>query len=387
MLKFMDFCAGIGGGRLGLELNGLKCVAYSEIDKNPAETYKLFYNDDNNFGDLMKIDINKIPDFDVMIAGFPCQTFSIVGKREGFEDDRGLVIYGLLKILKEKNVKAFIMENVKGLVNHNKGRTLQTISELLDDAGYDFDYKVLNSIDYGVPQMRERIYLVGFRKDIHTLPFEWPVATEMKDIKDYLIDEDSKIINVENPTFQKYLNNKYNKDKFNINEILKQDYLVLDWRQSDLRLYEGKCPTLRTGRHGILYVKDRQLRKLSGYEALLLQGFPKELADKAKRTKILDSKLLGQAGNAMTVSVIKLLCEQLLKCLNMDENRTLEGDKQMNIDDLILRGSMTAKNGFKNEDDVADKFNNWKTDSDAQKWLRIMNYNLKDIEYVNAIVI
>lgn len=320
MLKFMDFCAGIGGGRLGLELNGLKCVAHSEIDENPAKTYKLFYNDDNNFGDLMTIDTNKIPDFDIMIAGFPCQTFSIVGKRAGFDDNRGLIIYGLINILKEKNVKAFIMENVKGLVNHDKGRTLDTISKALDEAGYNLDYRVLNSIDYGVPQMRERIYLVGIKKEIYKSPFNWPKPLESDNIniKDYLIDEDSKVLDVENPTFQKYLNNKYNQGKFNINEILKQEYLVLDWRQSDLRLYEGKCPTLRTGRHGILYVKNGQLRKLSGYEALLLQGFPKNLAEKAKKEGISDSKLLSQAGNAMTVNVIKAICEELLKCLNKD---------------------------------------------------------------------
>lgn len=385
MLKFMDFCSGIGGGRLGLELNGLKCVAHSEIDESPAKTYKLLFNDDNNFGDLMNIDIDKIPDFDIMIAGFPCQTFSIAGKRAGFEDSRGLIIYGLIKILKEKNVKAFILENVKGLVNHDKGRTLQIISEALDDAGYDFDYKVLNSIDYGVPQMRERIYIVGVRKDLHTLPFKWPEPVCSKDIREYLIDDDSKILDINNGTFQKYLNNKYNKGKFNMDEILKQEYLVLDWRQSDLRLYEGKCPTLRTGRHGILYVKNGQLRKLSGYEGLLLQGFPKELAEKAKIEGISDSKLLAQAGNAMTVNVIQYICEELLNCLEINKNKG--EDKQMTIEDLVLRGSRTARNGFKNEDDIADKFNSWKTDSEAQSWLEIMGYNLEEIEYVNALVI
>ena len=385
ILKFMDFCAGIGGGRLGLELNGLKCVAHSEVDKNPAETYKLFFDDDNNFGDLMKIDTSNIPDFDIMIAGFPCQTFSIAGKRAGFEDSRGLVIYGLIKILKEKNVKAFIMENVKGLVNHDKGRTLQIISEALDDAGYDFDYKVLNSIDYGVPQMRERIYLVGVKKELNTLPFEWPEPVTMPYIENYLIDDNSEILDVNNPTFQKYLNNKYNIGKFNIEEILKQENLVLDWRQSDLRLYEGKCPTLRTGRHGILYVKNGQLRRLSGYEALLLQGFPKKLAEKAKVKGISNSKLLSQAGNAMTVSVIQAICKQLINCL--DKYIDKEGGTQMSIDDLILRGSMTAKNGFKNEYDIADKFNNWENDTEAQEWLKIMNYDLTEIEYVKADVI
>lgn len=384
-MKFMDFCAGIGGGRLGLELNGLTCIGHSEIDDEPNKTYKLFFNDEKNYGDLMNIDTSKLEDFDLMIAGFPCQTFSICGKRAGFDDNRGLVIYGLIKILIEKNVKAFIMENVKGLVNHDGGRTLQIISEKLDDAGYDFDYKVLNSLDYGVPQMRERIYLVGVRKDEHTLPFSFPEPIETPDIRNFLIDTDNKILDKNDKTFQKYLNNKYNVGKYDIDEILKKDYLVLDTRQSDLRLYEGKVPTLRTGRHGILYVKDGQLRKLSGYEALLLQGFPKELADKTKTYKITEGKLLSQAGNAMTVNVIEKVTKQLLDCLDINKDEKVSG--QMSIEDLILRGSRTAKNGFKNEQDIADKFNNWKTDAEAREWLEIMKYDLEEIEYVKAEVI
>lgn len=315
-MKFMDFCAGIGGGRIGLEENCLECVAHSEIDSDTNATYRLFFgNDEKNYGDLMSIDTQTLPDFDILIGGFPCQTFSIVGKREGFEDSRGQIIYGLIKILTEKNIPYFILENVKGLVNHNKGKTLQTILQALSNAGYYVDFKVLNSIDYGVPQLRERIYFIGVKKELMKQPFCWPKPTITPDLKDYLVDADSEVLDVNNPTWQKYLNNKYNKGKFNLNELLKEDYLVLDWRQSDLRLYRGKTPTLRTGRHGILYVKDGKIRKLSGYEGLLLQGFPKILADKAKQANINNNKLLSQAGNAMTVPVINLLCKQLLMCL------------------------------------------------------------------------
>lgn len=107
-LKFMDFCSGIGGGRLGLELNGMECIAHSELDPNPDLTYQLFFNDKNNYGDLTKININDLPEFDVMLAGFPCQTFSIVGKRKGFEDERGQIIYGLVDILAVKKIPYFI---------------------------------------------------------------------------------------------------------------------------------------------------------------------------------------------------------------------------------------------------------------------------------------
>ena len=315
-MKFMDFCAGIGGGRLGLELNNIECVAHSEIDMITNQTYRLFFGEqEKNYGDLICIDTKTLPDFDILIGGFPCQTFSIVGKREGFADSRGQIIYGLIKILVEKDVPYFILENVKGLVNHNKGETLKAILEELSRVGYYVDYKVLNSEDYGVPQLRERIYFVGIKKDLIKKPFVWPHPTPMPNIRDYLIDTDNDILDKNAPTWQKYLNNKYNKGKFDLDELLSEDYLVLDWRQSDLRLYRGKTPTLRTGRHGILYVKDGKLRKLSGYEGLLLQGFPKELADKAKRAKINNNKLLSQAGNAMTVSVIRAIGRSLLECI------------------------------------------------------------------------
>ena len=315
MLKFFDFCAGIGGGRLGLENAGFKCVGHSEIDKNPAATYDIFFEKSFNWGDLMKINPIELPEFDIMISGFPCQTFSIVGKRDGFNDNRGLVIYGLAKIIKEKKLKGFILENVKGLISHNGGETLKIIINLLEELGYDITYKVLNSLEYGVPQMRERIYIVGIKKEFKCKEFQWPNRNEVVDIKRFLIDNSNKILPVENLTFQRYLNNKYNNGKINIEKILEKDYLVLDTRQSDLRIYEKKCPTLRTGRHGILYVKDGQLKKLSGYEALLLQGFPKVIADCAKENKIPESKLLSQAGNAMTVNVIQCIGEELKKCI------------------------------------------------------------------------
>ena len=374
-MKFMDFCAGIGGGRMGLGQNNIECVAYSEIDFAADNTYRIFFGEkEKNYGDLMKIDAKKLPDFDILICGFPCQTFSIVGKREGFSDSRGQIIYGLIKILKEKNIPYFILENVKGLVNHNNGETLKTIIKALDDAGYNVDYRVLNSEDNGVPQLRERIYFVGIKKDISKGAFNWPKPTDKPNIKDYLIDTDNEVLDMNNPTWQKYLNNKYNRGNFDFEKLLKEDYLVLDWRQSDLRVYKGKVPTLRTGRHGILYVKNGKLKKLSGYEGLLLQGFPKSLAEKSRNVS--NSKILSQAGNAMTVSVISKIGKSLLEYI--------EGEK---VDNLVLRGSMTAKNGFQNEKEIAEKFNHWETDTEARQWLVIMQYDLNNIEYVKATVL
>lgn len=324
----MDFCAGIGGGRIGLENLGMSCVGFSEIDKDAEATYRYFFNsDEKNYGDLMKINPSNLPDFDFMVGGFPCQSFSIIGSRCGLEDkERGQIIYGLVKILMAKNVKYFILENVKGLINHDKGRTLKIILELLDTAGYKVYHKNLNSLDFGVPQMRERIYFVGIKKNLidNSFSFEFPKCSNTKiSIDECLIDDTDLTFNEKlssYTTFLKYLNNKYNKDKYKIEELLSNDFRVIDTRQSDLRIYDKKTPTLRRGRHGILYVRDKKFRKLSGYESLLLQGFPKKYADKAKNN-ISNAKLLQQSGNAMTVNVIEEISKNLIKAIGRTDDK------------------------------------------------------------------
>jgi len=323
-LKFMDFCAGIGAGRLGLEKNGLSCVGFSEIDKQAEITYRKFFGEDEiNHGDLTKIDPKKLPDFEMMIAGFPCQTFSVIGQRRGMGDERGQIIFSLIKIMLAKNLKYFILENVKGLTNHDNGNSFRVILQELEKAGYKVFYQVLNSVDYGVPQMRERIYFVGIRKDLvpDDFQFYFPERQTRADVKDYLIDTkelefDEKKIAYE--TFLKYLENKYNKGQYDVKKLLGQDYVVIDTRQSDLRIYRNKVPTLRTGRHGILYVRDGKFRKLSGYESLLLQGFPKELAKKVDGV-IDEIHLLKQTGNAMTVNAIEAIAKELFKTLETYE--------------------------------------------------------------------
>lgn len=320
-LRFMDFCAGIGGGRLGLETLGMQCVAFSEIDRNAEKTYREFFGkEEKNYGDLTKINPKELPDFDLMIAGFPCQTFSVIGQRAGMKDRRGQIIFSLIDIMKAKNLKYFILENVKGLINHDKGRTKRIIFEELDKAGYKIFPKLVSSLQYGVPQMRERIYIVGVRKDLikTNVPFPYPESVKIPELKNYLIDTNELEFDEKKrayETFLKYLDNKYNKGKFFIDKLLKEDYLVIDTRQSDLRLYRGKAPTLRTGRHGILYTRNGKFRRLSGFESLLLQGFPEKLTNKIK-DKIQEVYLLSQAGNAMTVSVVEAFGASLLEFIN-----------------------------------------------------------------------
>lgn len=325
-MTFIDFCAGIGGGRLGLELNGFQCIGYSEIDKNAVKTYKKLHNTENeiNFGDITQINPVLLPNFDLLIAGFPCQTFSIVGKREGLKNNKeGQIIYYLADILRIKQPQYFILENVKGLVNHNGGKTFQEVLKLLEYAGYNVYFDVINSINF-LPHSRERIYFIGIKhnarikysySELNNILFsnisktEYNLKTFLNPTEENLFTEASTSYK----TFLKYLNNNYNKGKFCINELLQKDYLIIDIRQSDLRLYENKVPTLRRNRQGILYVYKNQFYTLSALDALRLQGFDKI---NNLENKIIDLKkqdILKQCGNAMSVNVIENLAFNLLR--------------------------------------------------------------------------
>ncbi len=175
--KFIDLFAGVGGFRLAMQNLGGKCIFTSEWDKDAQKTYRANFGE-VPFGDITKEDTKKyIPEgFDVLCAGFPCQAFSIAGKRGGFEDTRGTLFFDVAEIIKQKKPKAIFLENVKGLRNHNGGRTLATILNVLRN---DLDYfvpepQIINAKNFGVPQHRERIYIVGFRKDLGITEFEYP---------------------------------------------------------------------------------------------------------------------------------------------------------------------------------------------------------------------
>lgn len=173
--RFVDLFSGIGGFRLALQDLGGKCVFSSEIDKYAAVTYRRNFGD-LPAGDIREIDERAVPDHDILAAGFPCQAFSIAGKRGGFEDARGTLFFEIARIIREKKPKAFILENVKGLVSHDKGRTLKTILEILRvDLGYTVPPpKILNAADFGLPQNRQRIIIVGFREDLDGTFFAYP---------------------------------------------------------------------------------------------------------------------------------------------------------------------------------------------------------------------
>ena len=181
--KFIDLFAGIGGIRIPFQELGGECVFTSEWDKFAQKTYRINFGETPN-GDITKIESESIPDFDILLGGFPCQPFSQAGLKRGFSDTRGTLFFEIERIIKDKRPKAFLLENVKQLRGHDKGRTLKVILEHLDILNYYVKYEVLRARDFGVPQNRERIYIVGFDKNYFDIPdeydFKFPVPTKVK---------------------------------------------------------------------------------------------------------------------------------------------------------------------------------------------------------------
>ena len=185
MLRSIDLFAGIGGIRLGFDkafTSNINTVFVSEWDTYAQKTYKLNFHDDFDIaGDITKIDAENIPAFDICLAGFPCQAFSLAGKKMGFDDDykgicRGTLFQDVVRICDYHQPKVIFCENVKGLTIHDRGRTFKVITRAFEQIGYNVYHKILNSKDFGVPQNRERIYIVCFRKDIDSSAFEFPIG-------------------------------------------------------------------------------------------------------------------------------------------------------------------------------------------------------------------
>lgn len=168
-IRFVDLFAGIGGFRYAIQNAGerfdvkVDCVLSSEIDKECQKVYRENFGEEPE-GDITQIAAESVPDHDILLAGFPCQPFSIIGKLKGFEDTRGTLFFDIAKILQAKRPTVFVLENVKLLVGHNKGETIKRIMETLEDLGYHTPYKVLNALDFGLPQKRERVFIVGLNK-------------------------------------------------------------------------------------------------------------------------------------------------------------------------------------------------------------------------------
>jgi DNA (cytosine-5)-methyltransferase 1 len=174
---FIDLFAGIGGIRLGFEKFKGECVFTSEWDKYSQITYQVNFGDEPN-GDITKTDVKDIPKHDILLGGFPCQPFSNAGLKQGFNDTRGTLFFDVARIIEHRRPAMLLLENVKGFVNHDKGRTMKIVTETLEELGYNVFYKVLNARDFGIPQNRERIYIVGInKKKLGSIGFKFPEPT------------------------------------------------------------------------------------------------------------------------------------------------------------------------------------------------------------------
>lgn len=332
MYKSIDLFAGIGGIRLGFEQafeNNIKTVFVSEWDEPAQKTYKENFNDTFDIaGDITKINEKDIPKFDICLAGFPCQAFSLAGQRKGFEDDykgicRGTLFLDVARICEEHKPKVIFCENVKGLVSHDKGNTLKIILKTFENLGYKVFYQVLNSKDFGVPQNRERIYIVAFRNDVNSSNFTFPEPTDnTKTIRD-IIEED--VVSV-----KYYLSDVYMQTLINHKARHKAKGNGFGYEIRDLDGIAGTIVCGGMGRERNLIIDKRLkdftpvthikgevnrdgIRKMTPREWARLQGFP----DTYKLT-LADTHLYKQFGNSVTVPVIKEIALKIKEILNQN---------------------------------------------------------------------
>jgi DNA (cytosine-5)-methyltransferase 1 len=311
-MTFIDLFSGIGGFRLAFETAGATCLFSADIDKHACETYKLNFGD-YPLRDISKINPKDIPEFDILCAGFPCQPFSIAGKRKGFADTRGTLFFDIERILKDKQPKAFILENVKGLVNHDNGKTLKIILEVLKNRlNYNIFYDVLNSYDYGVPQNRERIYIIGFKDK--SINFKFPQKIEEKSNLNSILDNELPTDDISEIAKLNIINNLKKHKKYH--QIKNNSSLIAyEIRKSRCTFrYDGLAPTLTakmgTGGNNVPVLVNK-MRKLSTNECLKIQGFPKDFMiapNKAQSYK--------QIGNSISVPVVELIAKEMIKQLN-----------------------------------------------------------------------
>lgn len=317
---FIDLFAGIGGFHLAMKSLGGKCIFASEWDKYACETYEANYNI-RPYGDITKIRENDIPAHDVLCAGFPCQAFSISGKQKGFEDTRGTLFFDIARIVGYHKPKAIFLENVKQLEKHNNGETLNIILNTLKDLEYSVFYKVLNSSHFGLPQNRERIYIVAFHKSLETSDFKFPHPTyEKVSLLNVLEKEPENGKTIERDDIEIYKN-------FQTNHTLFEEYQypnkpiqigkVNKGGQGE-RIYHpmGHSITLSAYGGGVgsktgLYLIDGKVRKLSPRECARLQGFPENFILNKSVTQCYK-----QFGNSVSVKVLEYIGAEIVKTMS-----------------------------------------------------------------------
>lgn len=310
--------AGIGGICLGFKQAGAEIVYANEIDKYAVETYRNAFNGAPYLdpGDIYEKHVPADKNVDIVVAGFPCQAFSVAGYRKGFNDERGVLYTQVLRIVQETHPKAIFLENVKNLMTHDNGRTYSIIKESLESEGYVVDERVLNSMDFGnVPQNRERIYVVAFKEDEPGTgkskvmdAFSFPEPIELTNSIFKVIDRNVKC----DDSYYYKPDHKYYRE---LNEGMTDPDSVYQWRRTYVRQNKsGVCPTLTAnmggGGHNVPIIRDAYgIRKLTPKECLMIQGFPKDFDFPASMANCHKYK---QAGNSVSVPVVRRIAERMI---------------------------------------------------------------------------
>ena len=306
--RFIDLFAGIGGIRLGFEAVGGECVFSSEIDADACKTYEANFNEHPR-GDITKIAAEEIPDFDILLGGFPCQAFSIIGKKDGFDNETsGTLFFEIERILKAKRPVAFMLENVRHLTAHDGGKTLRVIIAHLPSLGYDVQWKILNAMDYGLPQKRERIIIVGFREP-SDFKFPTPVVPELrKTLADIL---------QENVDARYFVNENIRSSRLSRLKVknFPKPYISHENISGSVTPHDY-CSALRAAASAN-YILINDERRPTEREMLRLQGFPEDF-----KVVVPYSKIRQQCGNSVAVPVIEAVAREMITALCSNAERT-----------------------------------------------------------------
>ncbi len=295
-LKFIDLFCGIGGFRVAAESFSLKCVYSSDIDPDACRVYKENFGESPS-GDITKVKLSNIPDHDVLFAGFPCQPFSIIGHMNGMEDTRGTLFFDIAKILEVKKPRWFVLENVKQLVGHNNGRTFKRITEILSKLNYKFDFNVFNALDFGLPQKRERVFIVGSKVPELFTYFHFPnEKLPMKSLSE-ILEKDVPIKYFASSTMQQ---KRLSAHKSNNSPTI--------WHENKaghISSYPFSCALRANASYNYLLVDG--IRRLTPREQLRLQGFP----DSYKISGT-ESQIRKLTGNSLPVPIAKSVIRQIV---------------------------------------------------------------------------
>lgn len=312
-MKIIDLFAGIGGIRLGFEKYGCSSVFSSEWDKDAQIMYEANFGE-KPYGDITEIDPNNIPNHDILLGGFPCQPFSILGKSLGFADTRGTLFFNIEEILRVKQPYAVFLENVKRLKSHDQGQTLRIIISKLEDLGYHVHTKVLNALDFGVPQKRERIFIIGFKENIR---FQFPKPTGVYMPLSNLLEREEDI----DPSL--YASSSIMANR--IKKVKGSPVFPSIWhenKEGNVSALPFSC-ALRAGA-SYNYLLINGVRRLSSREMLRLQGFPESF-----KINVSYQAMRKLTGNSVAVPVIEAVAEQVVKAI---QNRIiLPTEKQLSL--------------------------------------------------------